>query len=93
MEPLCLGKPGDPGRSGKDNQLFVEAVLCIARTPPSRRRSWWQGQGVSRYGNVHLILKRCPKSVSPMYMLAWANACKWTGNAPEQPRRVEIFDR
>ena len=32
MEPLCLGKPGDPGRSGRDNRLFVEAVLWIART-------------------------------------------------------------
>lgn len=32
MEPLCLGKPRDPGRSGKNNRLFVEAVLRIART-------------------------------------------------------------
>ena len=32
MEPLCLGKPSDHGRSGKDNRLFVEAVLWIART-------------------------------------------------------------
>ena len=32
MEPLCLGKPGDPGRRGKDNRLVVEAVLWIART-------------------------------------------------------------
>jgi transposase len=32
MEPLCLGKPGDPGRSGKDNRLFVEAVLWVVRT-------------------------------------------------------------
>jgi hypothetical protein len=32
MEPRCLGKPGDPGRRGKDNRLFVEAVLWIART-------------------------------------------------------------
>jgi transposase len=32
MEPHCLGKPGDPGRSGKNNRLFVEAVLWIART-------------------------------------------------------------
>ena len=37
MEPLCLGKPGDPGRSGKDNRLFVEAVLWIARTGSPRR--------------------------------------------------------
>jgi transposase len=32
MEPHCLGKEGDPGRSGSDNRLFVEAVLWIART-------------------------------------------------------------
>ena len=32
MEPHCLGKRSDPGRSGKDNRLFVEAVLWIART-------------------------------------------------------------
>jgi transposase len=32
MESRCLGKPGDPGRSGKDNRLFVEAVLWIVRT-------------------------------------------------------------
>jgi len=32
MEPHCLGKPSDPGRSGKDNRLFLEAVLWIART-------------------------------------------------------------
>lgn len=32
MEPRCLGKPTDPGRSGKDNRLFVEAVLWIVRT-------------------------------------------------------------
>ena len=32
MEPHCLGKPGDPGRSGRDNRLFVEAVLWIVRT-------------------------------------------------------------
>ena len=27
IEPHCLGKPGDPGRSGKDNRMFLEAVL------------------------------------------------------------------
>jgi transposase len=32
MEPHCLGKKSDPGRSGRDNRLFVEAVLGIART-------------------------------------------------------------
>ncbi len=32
MEPHCLGKPTDPGRSGTDNRRFVEAVLWIVRT-------------------------------------------------------------
>src|SRR5580693_6016324 len=32
MEPHCLGKPTDPGRSGSDNRRFVEAVLWIVRT-------------------------------------------------------------
>ena len=43
MEPLCLGKPTDPGRTGGDNRLFLEAVLWIARTAAHgeicRRRS------------------------------------------------------
>ena len=32
MEPFCLGKPTDPGRTGGDGRLFLEAVLWIART-------------------------------------------------------------
>ena len=32
MEPHCLGKPSDPGRTGGDNRMFLEAVLWIART-------------------------------------------------------------
>ena len=32
MEPLCYGKKRDPGRSGGDSRLFVEAVLWVART-------------------------------------------------------------
>ena len=32
MEPYCLGKATDPGRSGANNRLFMEAVLWIART-------------------------------------------------------------
>ena len=32
MEPHCLGKATDPGRSGNDNRLFIEAVLWVART-------------------------------------------------------------
>ena len=32
MAPFCLGKPTDPGRTGSDCRLFVEAILWIART-------------------------------------------------------------
>ena len=32
MKPHCLGKPSDPGHTGSDNRMFLEAVLWIART-------------------------------------------------------------
>ena len=32
MEPHCLGKKSDPGRTGGDARLFLEGVLWIART-------------------------------------------------------------
>lgn len=32
IEPYCLGKRGDPGQTGGDGRLLVEAVLWIART-------------------------------------------------------------
>jgi transposase len=31
IEPLVPGKPGDRGRHGKDNRLFVDAVLWLVR--------------------------------------------------------------
>lgn len=35
---LLPGKASDPGRTGKDNRLFVDAVLWIARTGAH----WWE---------------------------------------------------
>jgi transposase len=32
LAPLLPGKEGDPGRSGEDNRLFVEAVLWLVRS-------------------------------------------------------------
>ena len=32
IEPYCLGKITDPGQTGSDPRLFVEAVLWIVRT-------------------------------------------------------------
>lgn len=31
IAPLVPGKEGDPGRSGRDNRLFLEAVLWLVR--------------------------------------------------------------
>lgn len=32
IEHLVPGKPGDPGRTGKDNRLFVDAIVWMGRT-------------------------------------------------------------
>ena len=32
IEHLLPGKPGDPGATARDNRLFMDAILCIART-------------------------------------------------------------
>lgn len=52
MEPHCLGKPGDPGRSGDDNRRFVEAILWIVRTG-----SPWRDIPVS-FGNWSSVYTR-----------------------------------
>ena len=60
MEPHCFGKKGDPGRTGGDSRVFMEAVLWIARTGapwrdlPERYGSWKTADGtickVHRHG-------------------------------------------
>ena len=52
MQPFGLGKPTDPGRTGGDARLFVEAVLWIARTG-----SPWRDLPVS-FGNWNTVFKR-----------------------------------
>ncbi|WP_208354303.1 transposase [Pseudaestuariivita rosea] len=32
IEPHCIGKSTDPGQTGRDPRLFIEAVLWIVRT-------------------------------------------------------------
>jgi transposase len=52
IEPFCLGKRADPERSGRDNRLFIEAVLWIARTG-----SPWRYLP-ERFGNLSTAFQR-----------------------------------
>ena len=52
IAPLLPGKSGDPGRSGSDNRVFVEAVLWIVRTG-----SPWRDLDAA-FGNWNSIFRR-----------------------------------
>jgi len=52
MEPHCLGKPTDPGRTGSDAREFMEAVLWVARTG-----SPWRDLS-ERFGKWNSVFKR-----------------------------------
>lgn len=52
MKQHCLGKATDPGRTGMDGRLFLEAVLWIARTG-----SPWRDLP-ARFGNWNTVFTR-----------------------------------
>lgn len=69
MEPHCLGKPTDPGRSGSDNRRFVEAVLWIVRTG-----SPWRDLPAF-FGNWNTVFKRYRDRVKADVFVRLFEAC------------------
>src|SRR5215218_6863277 len=59
---LIPGKPGDPGRTGDDNRLFVDAIVWMARTGAP-----WRGLSPC-FGNWNSVHKRFRR---------WAKAGVW----------------
>ena len=62
IEDLIPGKPGDPGRTGNDNRLFVDAIVWMARTGVP-----WRDLGPC-FGKWNSVFKRFRR---------WAKAGVW----------------
>ena len=72
IEPHCLGKATDPGRTGGDARLFFEAVLWIARTG-----SLWRDLP-EVFGNWNTVFKRFRHWARPMFSNAYSTRCPAT---------------
>lgn len=97
VAPLLPGKAGDPGCSGRDNRLFLEAVFWIARTgspwrdlppefgkwyTPYTRYHRWEQKGVWPRVIETLQSRGMADLLYGREGLRWASAGEETTHAP-----------
>jgi transposase len=84
MEPHCLGKPSDPGRSGRNNRLFLEAALWIVRTGSP----WLVGERRST-GEQKYYVSNLPAD-APIKRLAATIKARWVCEQAHQQLKEEL---
>ncbi|MEG3159483.1 IS5 family transposase [Sphingomonas sp. LB2R24] len=76
MKSHCLGKVGDLGRRGANNRLFMEAVMCIARTDspwrdlPERFGNW--STAIRRFCDWRAVMSSSVSSKRCQMSLTWS---------------------
>ena len=100
IEPLVPGKQGDRGRPGRDNRLFIDAVLWMARTAapwrdlPPELGNWRTVHSRFRRWTISGVWENLFKALSAdadfEYVLVDATICKTHADATAQKGGLKL---